>query len=117
MAMKAHLKGLELAYRIGCRRCRTSWSATPTACGRSCSTWWTTPSSSRSAARSSCTCPAGADGDGGPAAVHGDRHRHRRSSGQAAPDLQALRPGRPCGVAALRRDRAGAGRFQLSWCG
>ena len=51
LAVRAHLKGLELVTTCG-RTCPTTpWSATRDGCGRSCPAWWATPSSSPTRAR------------------------------------------------------------------
>ena len=68
------------------RRPARAVAATPGGCARCCSTWWATPSSSRTAAGCASRWTASVAEDGcTPAAVRGRRHRDRdRGGGPAA---------------------------------
>ena len=54
LGVRAYQKGLELICRCASRCARCAAWATPAACGRFCSIWWVTPSSSPARERSWC---------------------------------------------------------------
>ena len=83
LAVRAHDKGLELACRIGAD-VPEACSATPAGCDRSSSTWSAMPSSSPSAAKSSCASrrePRTEDAD--VCCTFRARHGHRHPAGQS----------------------------------
>ena len=112
LALRAHEKGLELAYRRRCRTCPTTWSATRAGCGRSSSTWSATRIKFTEQRRGGRPCVE-QESSRAP-----DRRRRScispsRDTGIGIPpdkqtgDLRGVRPGRQLDDAPVRRHRLG----------
>ena len=113
LAERAHGKGLELVALLAGRRPADRGQATPAACGRSCSTWSATPSSSPSAgevvgarARWSRVRPGRWR-----IRFDGPRHRHRHRARCARAPVPAVHPGRRLDHAPVRRHRPRPGHL------